>query len=344
MKTSVDTAWQVAGAVSGPPLVIVRQSDRETSPHHPRRTGPAQCGHALTWRGLVLLVGLVLLSGCAQLPADQGAIVWMSSAGGGYDLWIADSDGRNARPLTSTPDLTEAAPAWSRDRTLLAFHGFRTSGSELFLLPLDDANAAAQALGSGATGDQSDGDPSWSPDGKQLVFVSDRGGNRDLYLIDADGSNLRQLTQTPEDEGGPDWSPDGRSIVFHRFNGSSPAANLFAITPDDGRENQLSNFRAMSIEPAWSPTGKRIAFMSNRDGGEYELYMMDADGRNQIRLTRTDWPEELPVWSPDGEWLAFTAQPDPMGDFDLYAMHVEGDRKAVPLIKRAGDDRWPAWR
>lgn len=312
----------MAGAVHGPPLVVV--------------------GHVVRF-GIVLLAGL-LLSGCARLPQDQGTVVWMSNASGNYELWAVDSDGRDVRQLTATPDLIEAAPAWTRDGAQLAFHGFRDSGSELFVLPMTDPPGLAQAVGSGASGEQSDGDPTWSPDGRQLAFVSDRSGNRDLFLIDADGQNLRQLTNTPEDEGGPDWSPDGQSIVFHRFSGSTPYANLYAISPDDGRERQLTNLRAMSIEPAWSPDGQRIAFMSNRDGGEYELYMMAADGRNQIRLTRTPWPEELPAWSPDSAWLAYAAQPDPLGDFDLYVMHVDGEREAQPLIERPGDDRWPAWR
>ncbi len=300
-----------------------------------RRVGPGL---------LALLTVLTLVSGCAQLPQDQGAVVWMSNASGNYDLWIMESNGRDVRPLTSTPDLIEAAPAWAADRTRLAFHGFRTSGTELFVLPITEPMGPAQAIGSGATGEQSDGDPAWSPDGRQLVFVSDRSGSRDLFLIDADGQNLRQLTRTPEDEGGPDWSPDGKSIVFHRFSASAPTANLFAISPDEGSERQLTNLRAMSIEPSWSPDGKRIAFMSTRDGGDYELYMMAADGRNQIRLTRTPWPEEQPAWSPNSEWVVYAAQPDPLGDFDLYVLHVDGDRKAQPLLKRSGDDRWPTWR
>lgn len=334
MNALGDTVWRVAGAVNGPPLVIVSQEGGCAQALRPRAG----------WLGLAALVAVLLLSGCARLPQDQGTVVWMSNATGNYDLWAVDSGGHNVRPLTTTPDLIEAAPAWTRDGTQLAFHGFRSSGSELYVLPITGTASLAQPVGSGATDEQSDGDPSWSPDGRQLVFVSDRGGNRDLYMIDADGQNLRQLTRTPEDEGGPDWSPDGASIVFHRFSSSLPAANLFALAPVEGTERQLTNLRAMSIEPAWSPDGERIAFMSNRDGGEYELYMMDPDGRNQIRLTRTGWPEELPAWSPNSEWLVYAAQPDPLGDFDLYVLHVDGDRKAQPLVKRPGDDRWPAWR
>ncbi len=313
----------MAGAVDGPPSVVVRHAARF---------------------GLALLVGLFLLSGCARLPQDQGVIAWMSNTSGNYELWAADSSARNVRQLTHTPDLIEAAPAWTRDGSRLAFHGFRNSGSELYSLPMTDPLGPPQPLGSGARGDQSDTDPAWSPDGRQLVFVSDRGGNRDLYIIDADGQNLRQLTATPEDEGGPDWSPDGTAIVFHRFSPGAPIANLYALSPDGANERQLTNLRAMNIEPAWSPDGQRIAFMSDRDGGEYELYMMAADGREQIRLTRTTWPEELPAWSPDSAWLVYAAQPDPLGDFDLYVLHVDGDRKAQPFIQRPGDDRWPTWR
>src|SRR5262245_53842805 len=61
--------------------------------------------------------------------------------------------------------------------------------------------------------------------------------------------------------------------------------------------------------PAWSPDGSRIAFYSGRDGN-LEVYVMDADGKRQRRLTRNPRQDGLPSWSPDGRSIAFTSSRD----------------------------------
>ncbi len=82
----------------------------------------------------------------------------------------------------------------------------------------------------------------WSPDGRRLAFVSTRDGDREIFVMNADGSGLRQLTR------------------------NSKAAN---------------GAPAHDQAPAWSPDGSRIAFSSMRDGGENEIYRMNADGTSQ---------------------------------------------------------------
>jgi Tol biopolymer transport system component len=73
--------------------------------------------------------------------------------------------------------------------------------------------------------------------------------------------------------------------------------------------------------PAWSPDGKRIAFYSERDGNA-ELYVMNADGSEQRRLTRTPADEGYPSWSPDGRTISFDTDRD--GNFEIYAMDAGG--------------------
>ena len=73
--------------------------------------------------------------------------------------------------------------------------------------------------------------------------------------------------------------------------------------------------------PSWSPDGLRIAFYSDRDGNS-EIYVMDADGSNQRRLTDTAADEGYPSWSPDGKTIAFDSDRD--GNFEIYVMNADG--------------------
>lgn len=96
-----------------------------------------------------------------------------------------------------------------------------------------------------------------------------------------------------------------------------------------------------STDPAWSPDGARIVFASNCDGGNLDLFIMDADGANVSRLTRTPGHEHTPTFSPDGSRLA-------------YALHVEGEDSEIwtmapdgsgarRLTDNASTDWSPSW-
>lgn len=73
--------------------------------------------------------------------------------------------------------------------------------------------------------------------------------------------------------------------------------------------------------PSWSPDGSRIVFYSEREGNA-EIYVMDADGGNQKRLTSTPSDEGYPMWSPDGGTITFDSDRD--GNFEIYAMNTDG--------------------
>ena len=73
--------------------------------------------------------------------------------------------------------------------------------------------------------------------------------------------------------------------------------------------------------PAWSPDGRQIAFVSDRDGN-WEIYVMNADGSSQTNLTN-DLPDDTgPVWSPDGRQIAFVFCRD--GSYEIYVMNADG--------------------
>ena len=86
-------------------------------------------------------------------------------------------------------------------------------------------------------------------------------------------------------------------------------------------------------------TGEKIAFTTDRDGN-YEIYMMNTDGSNPVRLTNNSADDEAPAWSPDGRKIAFTTDRD--GNYEIYVMNADGSNP-VNLTNNSADDEDPAW-
>jgi Tol biopolymer transport system component len=156
--------------------------------------------------------------------------------------------------------------------------------------------------------DEADFDPSWSPDGSQIVFRSQRDGNDEIFVMNADGSRPRNITHDPGTDWGPEWSADGRWIAFNSGRESSRDLHGFVVDP---RGNHLRSLGDLFVEyPSWSPDGRRIAFMSQTfevAGGNYEIFVMNADGSGVTRLTNFLGDDGWPAWSPDGTRIAFTS-------------------------------------
>jgi TolB protein len=124
----------------------------------------------------------------------------------------------------------------------------------------------------------------WSPDGTQFVFASRDAGTYDLYLATVDGSYVAQLTRGLGDEINPVWNPRGNVIVFQSVeNGVS---QLFTIRTNGEDVTQLTN-SGNNVEPSWSADGQVILFSTNRNGQNYEIYAMNADGSNQRGVSGT---------------------------------------------------------
>ena len=91
----------------------------------------------------------------------------------------------------------------------------------------------------------------------------------------------------------------------------------------------------MDADPTWSPDGLRVAFESKRDG-EFGIYVMNADGREQRRLTRNGRDGGDPGWSPDGRLIAFVSKDD------IYVVHADGSGQRR-LTRSPGQEAFPGW-
>ena len=98
-------------------------------------------------------------------------------------------------------------------------------------------------------------------------------------------------------------------------------------------------------DPTWSPDGRKIAFVSNRNGGYIQIWVIDADGKNPVRLTDGVW-DRHPAWSPDGKRIAYDVLHNPWDaekwNRTIYVMDSDG-RNSRQLIKEPAYDTHPSW-
>jgi Tol biopolymer transport system component len=111
---------------------------------------------------------------------------------------------------------------------------------------------------------------------------------------------------------------------------------------------RLNNNTASETSPAWSPDGTKLVFSSLReisptfpDGGNYDIYVMNADGTSLVRLTNFPGNELQPTWSPDGSKIAFVADGDG-GLSQIYSMNANGTNR-VRLTGALHEDVSPSW-
>ncbi len=183
---------------------------------------------------------------------------------------------------------------------------------------------------------------SWSPDSRSLLFSGFRqGGSSDIYLMRADGSLVKRLTNHPAADSWGSFSPDGRRVAFQSKRDSAQE-DIYVMNADGSNVTRLTTDPGRDIAPSWSPDGKRIAFSSSRDGG-LQIYVMNPDGREQIRLTKLSETIKYynPVWSPNGRKLVFYSDKGDRKD-QIHVFDVVGSRQTM-LTDGVGNNIFPAW-
>ncbi len=286
-------------------------------------------------------------------------------------IYVMNADGSNQRiPYPRGCSYSEDFPAWSPDGKFLAFA--IKSGRCTWYIPEDRSCKPLYTypLLEGISGERSRGiavggiqfptveyqDFAWSPDGKHIAYTERSAGaaKSAIYLADIDTASRRLLTDKADDSA-PVWSPDGKYIAFlsaRDGNGKAQIYQIYRMDADGSNQVNLTGTgqtqaesgsgggSAPSWSPTWSPDGKVIAFVSIRDGNA-DIYRMNADGSNQVNLTRNPATDDSPAWSPDGKYIAFRSNRD--GNAEIYRMGADGSNP-VNLTRSSAGDYQPVWQ
>jgi Periplasmic component of the Tol biopolymer transport system len=245
----------------------------------------------------------------------------------GLFIYTMNESGSGRTQLTFGPTTyREIEPEFNRDGSRIVFQSNRINNrNEIYSMKPDGTDITQ--LTNIAGGNQQ---PSYSPDGSKIVFSSRRTrpnnqGSTDLYVMNADGSNqvgLGIATNTFAAEN-PTFNQDGTRIAYFagRLTGSTNTQDIYTINPDGTIETRLTSAAGVDKQPAFSPDGSKIAFVSFRGGDpDGEIYVMNADGTNQTRLTDDTREDRNPTFTPDGTKITFNDRVDSQ----LSRINVDG--------------------
>jgi len=249
-------------------------------------------------------------------------------------------------------------PNVSPDGKQLVFQSNRTGSNQIFVMNIDGSDL--KQLADFPLGAET---PVFSPDGETVVFAVYVGeDNNDVYTIKADGSGLKQLTKSPGYDGHPHWSFDGQRIVFNSDRTSpDPTASwsdrwheIFSMNADGSDVRQHSRCQSVCTFGSLSPDGKKILYRKvikaaglNWELGSIEknseIFVSDLSGKNEINLTRNAAFDGWPVWSMDGQQIAFASnRSGPALTGQIWLMNTDGSG-----LQQISEGPWshaqPAW-
>jgi hypothetical protein len=214
-------------------------------------------------------------------------------------------------------------PAFSPDGQEIVLHSWRPDRLGLQVVSAEGGEMADAIIGTQIE----DSAPSWSRDGTKMAFASNKEGDRKWriyvsWLVGVDEPVELRLGESP------DWSPEGDRIVYRGCDERGDNCGLYIMDENGANPTRLTT-DASDNAPAWSPDGRRVAFMSARDGN-WEVYVVDLANPKPRRLTTNPANDGLPAWSPNGQRIAFLSDRG-----DIWAIHLmnpdgSGQRQLVP--------------
>lgn len=180
------------------------------------------------------------------------------------------------------------------------------------------------------------------PASYSLLFVGEGRGRSGaaLYSVVGNGTDERLLFSTDAVISFPAIAPGGDKLVYVAI-GENGSPQLFVSGLDGKEPAPLTTYEADKLEaPSWSPDGERIAFVTNKDRND-EIYIVNADGSNEVRFTENNGSDSNPVWLNDGSGLIWSQDTVGRGSSQLVSQQFDS-RQVVELTNSQGSNTQPS--
>jgi Tol biopolymer transport system component len=265
-----------------------------------------------------------------------------------HALYVMDIKTKTKTPITVPDHNIISRSVWSPDSKKLAMRSLTGDGQgKVYIADIEKIQQGIQGESITLIREGVDAyELAWSPDSNYLT-LSYQVEMHESYQVMVLNVSTKEIALAFNGMGQM-WSPDGKQIVFVSvLNGG---ANIFLIknvaeAMERFKSGKVVNYQHLTTlntynkSPVWSPDGKKIVFASGRDGN-WEIYVMNADGSNQTRLTNHPDVDMQPAWSYDGKQIAFVSTRD--GNQEIYVINADGSN-LLRLTNNDTTDSDPVW-
>ncbi len=264
-----------------------------------------------------------------------------------FDLTRLETVGQAVPALEGVAGSTTtggAQLAVSSEGTLVYVPGTATTARSIDWLTRDGKTAVLRAAKADWT------NPRFSPDGQKLAVEIFDGRQRDLWVYEWARDTLTQLTFDPGQDRLPVWTPDGRRLVFASDRATAGTLNLYWVNADgSGEVTRLTDSSDDQWPWSWHPGGRFLAFDAGRRATGVDLMILPMEGDATRGWTpgtptvflSTPTTEAVPLFSPDGRWIAYHSN-EP-GTLDIYVRPFPGPGGPWRISTTGGSfPRWSA--
>jgi TolB protein len=172
----------------------------------------------------------------------------------------------------------------------------------------------------------------------KIAYVTRKGRAKEIYVMDYDGNDQQPFTHNGSLNLFPNWAPDNSKLAFVSYR-PKPEVSIFSYI--DGSRLAFPIFDSLASTPAFSPSGKEVAFALRAPRGDADIFISKLDGTGRRNITNNPAIDSSPTWSPSGRQLAFTS--DREGKINQIFICDSDGSNVRRIVKEGGDADSPAW-
>ncbi len=232
----------------------------------------------------------------ASYSPNGERIVFESNRSGHWEIYLMDTDGMHVERLTNNNRINRR-PSWHPKGKAILYESIEDGVTQLRTIKI---NGKKERIIKSANAGEDLVFAMYAPNGKAIaVSLKQSETTSNIILLNKRGKVIREITKSEYRNYYPKWSSDGNEIVyFSRKETANEDDEIYRINVESGMEQRLTNWPKHNFCPDWSSDDSQIVYVTSMEEVRPEIYIMDADGGNKMRITTNNDGDTLPNWHP----------------------------------------------